>query len=41
VPVFGFGGVPKLPTYKKAYSDNAFPLNGNIKEPFCKVNLLN
>lgn len=26
-----------MPTYKKAYSDNAFPLNGNKADPACKV----
>lgn len=36
VPIYGFGGIPKLPTYTKKYVDDCFPLNGNEKNPCCK-----
>ncbi|CAD8210187.1 unnamed protein product [Paramecium pentaurelia] len=35
VPVYGFGGTPKLPTYTKSTMDDCFPLNGNKDKPFC------
>ena len=36
VPVYGFGGTPKLPTYKKKTMDDCFPLNGNKEDPYCE-----
>ncbi|CAD8051228.1 unnamed protein product [Paramecium sonneborni] len=33
VPVFGFGGIPSLPKFKKSSVDNCFPLNGNQSDP--------
>jgi hypothetical protein len=38
VPVYGFGGVPKLPGYTKPYAEDCFPINGNKDKPECKVN---
>ncbi|CAD8121959.1 unnamed protein product [Paramecium sonneborni] len=35
VPVYGFGGTPKLPNYTKNTMDDCFPLNGNKDNPFC------
>lgn len=35
VPVYGFGGTPKLPTYTKSTMDDCFPLNGNKDSPCC------
>lgn len=35
IPIFGFGGVPKLPNYTKPYVEHCFPLNGNEENPFC------
>jgi hypothetical protein len=37
IPVFGFGGIPKLPGYTKTYSDDCFPIAGNKENPFCNV----
>lgn len=37
IPLYGFGGVPKLPNYTKSYTDDCFPLNGNSENPTCNV----
>lgn len=36
VPVYGFGGVPKLANYTKSYAEDCFPVNGNKENPACK-----
>ncbi|CAD8159167.1 unnamed protein product [Paramecium octaurelia] len=33
VPLYGFGGVPSLPNYKKTSVEQCFPLNGNQSDP--------
>ncbi|CAK76117.1 unnamed protein product (macronuclear) [Paramecium tetraurelia] len=36
VPVYGFGGTPKLPTYTKNTMDDCFPINGNKDNSNCQ-----
>lgn len=33
VPVYGFGGTPKLPNYTRNTMDDCFPLNGDAANP--------
>ena len=37
VPAYGFGGVPKFPSYSRSYMDECFPLNGNPQDASVKV----
>lgn len=36
VPVYGFGGVPKMPKYTRNTMDECFPLNGDPQDPTCE-----
>ena len=37
IPLYGFGGSPKLPTYTKSYAEDCFPVNGIKDDPRCNV----